>query len=79
LHEENISGDALLAFGDGPVEIRAAVELGGVAVALCSDEEDNLSGAFDERKRLQLTAAGAHAALPNFRAAPALLDRLLDR
>jgi phosphoglycolate phosphatase len=79
LREANLSGEHLLAFGDGPVEIRAAVELGGVAVAVCSDEEDNHSGAGDERKRRQLSAAGAHAVVPNFYAAPALLDRLLDR
>ena len=79
LRAANLSGEQLLALGDGAVEIRAAVGLGGVAIAVCSDEEDNRSGVCDERKRRQLSAAGAHAVIPNFCAAPALLNRLLDR
>ncbi len=79
LCEEGLSGEQLLAFGDGPTEIRDATELGGVAIAVCSDEEEHDSGRLDERKRCQLSAAGAQAAIANFHAAAGLLNELLGR
>ena len=77
LHEERIAGGQLLSFGDGPVEIRSTKELGGLAIAVCSDENHNGSGAMDEVKRRQLLEAGADAAIPDFRDGPALVDFLL--
>jgi len=77
LEEAGISGEQLLAFGDGPVEIAEAVRLGGAAVAVCSDENHNGSGVCDPWKFNQLRAAGAHAALPDFRNALELIDPLL--
>ena len=79
LREEGIDGASLLAFGDGPTEIRDATELGGTAIAICSDEDDQSCGRLDERKAEQLCAAGAIAALPDYREAAPLLDRLLQR
>ncbi len=79
LREEDIGGQRLLAFGDGPTEIRDAAELGGIAIAVCSDEEQNGSGLLDERKRRQLLEAGAQLAIPDFRGAATLLDSLLGR
>ena len=77
LAEAGISGEQLLAFGDGPVEIAEAVRLGGAAVAVCSDENHNGSGVCDPWKFDQLRAAGAHAALPDFRNALELIAPLL--
>ena len=77
LAEAGISGEQLLAFGDGPVEIAEAVRLGGAAVAVCSDENYNGSGVCDPWKFNQLRAAGAHAALPDFRNALELIAPLL--
>ncbi len=79
LREERLDGPRLLSFGDGPIEIRDTVELGGIAIAVCSDEHQNGSGLCDLRKHAQLHAAGAHAALPDFSSAPELLDFLLGR
>jgi len=79
LQEEEITGAGLLAFGDGPTEIRDATELGGIAIAICSDEDHNGSGLLDERKSAQLRSAGAVDALPDYRNAGALLDRILGR
>ena len=79
LHEEGITGEHLLSFGDGPVEIAATKELGGLAIAVCSDEEHNGSGVMDAFKRRQLLDAGADAAIPDFRDALAMLDYLLAR
>lgn len=78
LSVEGIGGDALLAFGDGPEEIKTARLLGGIAIAVCTDEHVNGSGACDPLKREQLLEAGAHAAIADFNAAPALLAPLLD-
>ncbi len=79
LRKEGIRGEQLLAFGDGPVEIRESKQLGGVAVAICSDEEENGSGVMDAYKRQQLLEAGADAALPDFREANLLVDHLLGK
>jgi len=77
LAEEGIRGEQLLSFGDGPVEISSTKELGGLAIAVCSDENNNGSGIMDAFKQRQLFDAGADAAIPDFRDAIALLDYLL--
>jgi phosphoglycolate phosphatase-like HAD superfamily hydrolase len=77
LAEENLRGQDLLCFGDGPVEILHARELGGLAVALASDEDHNGSGRMDPVKRAQLIDAGAHVVIPDYRDAAALLDALI--
>lgn len=74
LSQENIGPENLLSFGDGPAEIAITKELGGTAIAVCSDEEHNGSGIFDPFKRTQLLEAGADAAIPDFRDAGALID-----
>lgn len=79
LKEEGIQGEHLLSFGDGPVEISATKELGGLAIAVCSDEDHNGSGVMDAFKRKQLLDAGADAALPDFRDAVALVDYLVQK
>ena len=78
LAEANATGDVLLSFGDGPVELADTKALGGIAVAVCSDEHDNGSGRCDVSKRRELIAAGADAVIPDFRDAPALVDDFWD-
>ncbi len=77
LKERGLRGDQLLSFGDGPVEIRDTKELGGSAVAVCSDEDQNGSGKIDTCKRRLLMEAGAVAAIADYREAPALMEELL--
>jgi phosphoserine phosphatase len=79
LREDGISGSQVLAFGDGPVEIVETKRLGGIAVAVCSDEEHNGSGINDTVKHRQLLEAGADYAIPDFRDAIALVNRLRSR
>jgi FMN phosphatase YigB (HAD superfamily) len=79
LQEDGIEGKNLLSFGDGPVEIQCTKTLGGIAIAICSDETENGSGKMDPTKHSQLLNAGADAALPDFRDAPALMKYLLQR
>jgi phosphoglycolate phosphatase len=76
---EQLTGAHLLSFGDGGVELQTTKELGGVAVAVCSDEDHNGSGVIDPIKRQQLTAAGADVLIPDFRDAGALIDHLRGR
>ena len=46
LRENSIPGQRLLSFGDGYVEIQNTKEVGGLAVAVASDEARNGCGAF---------------------------------
>lgn len=77
LRENNISGAALLSFGDGYVEIQNTKEVGGLAVAVASDEAHNGSGQMDEWKRQRLLGVGADVVIPDFRDGPALLRLIL--
>lgn len=74
LRENQISGEQLLAFGDGYVEIQNTKEAGGLAIAVASDEANNGSGRFDEWKRQRLLGVGADVVIPDFRDATALLE-----
>jgi phosphoglycolate phosphatase-like HAD superfamily hydrolase len=74
LRENQISGEQLLAFGDGYVEIENTKEVGGLAVAVASDEAHNGSGQMDEWKRTRLLGVGADVVIPDFRDGELLLD-----
>lgn len=74
LRENRISGQALLAFGDGYVEIQNTKEVGGLAVAVASDEAHNGSGQFDEWKRQRLLGVGADVVIPDYRDGEVLLQ-----
>jgi phosphoglycolate phosphatase-like HAD superfamily hydrolase len=77
LRENRISGEGLLAFGDGYVEIQNTKEVGGLAVAVASDEANNGSGVIDAWKRGRLTEVGADIVIPDYRDGAALIDLLL--
>jgi phosphoglycolate phosphatase-like HAD superfamily hydrolase len=77
LREHRIPGEQLLAFGDGYVEIQNTREVGGLAVAVASDEAHNGSGQVDPWKRERLAGVGAHAVIADFRQADLLLETLL--
>lgn len=73
LHENAIAGANLLSFGDGYVEIQNTKEVGGLAVAVASDEANNGSGNMDEWKRERLSGVGADIVIPDYRDADAVL------
>lgn len=79
LRENNIPGDRLLAFGDGYVEIQNTKEVGGLAIAVASDEANNGSGKVDEWKRQRLLGVGADIVVPDYRDAEPLLTRIFGR
>jgi len=76
LRENQIPGEQLLSFGDGYVEIQNTREVGGLAVAVASDEANNGSGRFDEWKRQRLRGVGADVIVPDFRDAGPLLEAI---
>jgi phosphoglycolate phosphatase len=76
LREEKIEGRHLVSFGDGPVEIAETKAVGGLAIAVASDEEVNGSGIADPLKSRILSDAGADAVIPDYRN-PELLMRAI--
>jgi phosphoglycolate phosphatase len=77
IRENDIQGEQLLSFGDGYVEIQNTKEVGGLAVAVASDEANNGSGRMDAWKLERLSGVGADVVIPDFRDARALLELIL--
>lgn len=76
LAENRIPGGSLVAFGDGYVEIENTKQVGGLAVAVASDEANNGSGRFDAWKHQRLLGVGADICIPDYRELDALMDVL---
>jgi phosphoglycolate phosphatase-like HAD superfamily hydrolase len=74
--EHGITGENLLSFGDGYVEIQNTKQLGGLAVAVASAEANNGSGKVDEWKRQRLLGVGADIVIADYRDAGPLLDMI---
>ena len=64
-------GDALAVFGDGYVEISAAVEAGGLAIGVAGRESGGPG--WDPWKKKRLLEVGAHVLVPDWREADLLL------
>lgn len=65
LRENNLSGDKLVGFGDGYVEIENVREVGGFAVGVPSNESERCG--VDEWKKERLIRAGANIIIPDYR------------
>ena len=65
LRENNLSGDKLVGFGDGYVEIENVREVGGFAIGVPSNESERCG--IDEWKRERLIRAGANIIIPDYR------------
>ncbi len=76
LAADGLPGSALVAFGDGHVEIEQSKALGGTAIAVATDEEHFGSGRIDEAKRTRLSAMGADVVIPDYSDLPGLLTLL---
>ena len=70
LRENGLSGEELLGFGDGYVEIENVKSVGGTAIGVASDEANRCG--IDEWKRERLIRAGADAIIPDYTDLPAL-------
>jgi hypothetical protein len=77
LRENNVPGEQLLSFGDGYVEIENTKNVGGLAVAVASDEARNGSGRMDPWKHERLAGVGADVVVPDFRDIEALLQAVI--
>lgn len=69
-----IQGEELVAIGDGPIEIAETKAIGGLAIAVASDENTPGSRRFDEFKRKQLLDCGADLVVPDYHDAVALIQ-----
>ena len=74
LRGNQVDGDRLMVVGDGYVEIEEGKNVGGLAVAVASDEANNGAGRFDQWKRKRLLGVGADIVIPDYRDATVLLD-----
>jgi phosphoglycolate phosphatase len=74
LRENNLRGEELLGFGDGYVEIEEIKRVGGVAVAVASDEVQRRG--INAWKRDRLVRAGADMVIPEYRRYEQLLRYL---
>ncbi len=66
LEENAVAGASLVGFGDGYVEIQNIKSVGGMAVAVASDEAGR-SGEPDPWKRDRLIGVGADLVIPDYR------------
>jgi rfaE bifunctional protein kinase chain/domain len=64
IKENNLSGNQLVAFGDGPVELRESLKCGGFAIGVASDEIRRYGLNYEKRSRL--IRAGAQIILPDY-------------
>jgi rfaE bifunctional protein kinase chain/domain len=64
LHEVNGAFEQLIAFGDGPVEMREMIRRGSYAVGVASDEMRRFG--MNQGKRNRLIRAGAQLIVPDF-------------
>ena len=72
LSENNITGEDLISFGDGYVELELIANIDGYAVAVATDEKRKKG--IDEWKRNRLSNAGASAVIPDFSDADKIMD-----
>jgi phosphoglycolate phosphatase-like HAD superfamily hydrolase len=77
LRDHDLHGAELLGFGDGFVEIEGVKKVGGVAVAVASDEVARRG--INAWKRNRLVQAGADLVIPEYRRYPQLLSYLFDQ
>jgi phosphoglycolate phosphatase-like HAD superfamily hydrolase len=77
LRDHKLGGEALLAFGDGYVEIEEVKRVGGIAVAVASDEARRQG--VDPWKRQRLIEAGADVVIGEYRQHEVLLEWLFGQ
>ncbi len=74
IEENNLKGNELVVFGDGPVEIRECIKTGGIAIGVASDEVRRFG--LHPEKRTRLIKAGAQMIIPDFSQYHRLLNLL---
>ena len=74
MEKNNLQGDQLVVFGDGPVEIKESRRVNGIAVGIASDEASGEG--LNLEKRTRLIRSGAHYIIPDFTEHEALINIL---
>jgi len=64
IHDNQLKGNELAVFGDGPDEIREGRRAGGISIGITSNEVQRFG--HDPAKRPRLIRAGAHLLVPDF-------------
>ncbi len=77
INENNLKGNELLVFGDGPVEIKECIKSDGIAIGIASDEVKRYG--LNQEKRTRLIKAGAQIIIPDFSQSDKLLELLLNK
>lgn len=70
LAETGVSGEQIVAFGDGFVEMEETRKVGGLAVGVASNEQTRCG--VNQWKRQRLIRAGAHLIIADYRCAESL-------
>ena len=76
ISENNLKGNELVVFGDGPVEIKECVKFDGIAIGVASDEVRRCG--LNQKKRTRLIKAGAQIIIPDFSQSNKLFDLLFS-
>ncbi len=76
IEKNNLRGNQLAAFGDGPVELREVKKVGGIAIGIASDEIRRYG--INQIKRSRLIKAGADVIIRDYSASKKLFDMLLN-
>ncbi len=76
ISDHHLSGDELIGFGDGYVEIENVKDAGGFAVGVASDETGN--GGLDDWKYHRLKNAGADIIIPHYLETESLMNYLFE-
>jgi len=74
IQENRLSGNELVVFGDGPVEIRECSKVNGITVGVASDETKGYG--LNKAKRTRLIRSGAQIIIPDFSESDKLTDQL---
>lgn len=76
IRENQLTGNELLSFGDGFVEIELVDGIGGYTVGVATDEAHKMG--VDQHKRARLLEAGADMIIPDFTEAENLVHILMN-
>jgi hypothetical protein len=76
ISQSNYSGDEILGFGDGYVEIEEVKLVNGVAVGVATTEPECM--VIDDWKRNRLIGVGADYIVPNYLCHDDLMKALFD-
>ena len=77
IRDNNLNGNELVVFGDGPDEIREGRRAGGLSIGITSDEVQRFG--HNPAKRPRLVRAGAHLLIPDFSQYKKLISLLFQK